>query len=169
MKLAYTPTVYVLDTLCFYRCGFLCQEAYEDQHRCHQGTANKIRTIERNRPCPILWIIILHIGTPVLLESPWKQQILDTVYSIGIMGTYIFGGKCRLASCCFQHKGGAKSFKLSNLRPHRREKVADRKAGCISYRRQLWRTELKKRKTQTSQVSATLRETWWKGCEGEQG
>lgn len=43
--------------------------------------------------------------------------------------------------------------------------MADRKAGCMSHRRQLWRKEMKKRRCKPG----TLRETRWQGCEGEQG
>lgn len=61
-----------------------------------------------------------------------------------------------------------KVFQTSKFQTSPKGKVADRKAGCITYRRQLQRTA-GKRKMQNSQMLATLRETKWKGCEGKEG
>lgn len=61
-----------------------------------------------------------------------------------------------------------KVFPTSKFQTSLKGKVADRKAGHITYRRQLQRTA-GKRKIQNSQVLATLRETKWKGCEGKEG
>lgn len=61
-----------------------------------------------------------------------------------------------------------KVFPTSKFQTSLKGKVADRKAGHITCRRQLQRTA-GKRKIQNSQVLATLRETKWKGCEGKEG
>lgn len=153
-----------MGTICFYRCGFLCQESYKnDQHRCHQGTANKIGTVEINRPCTNLCIIILCIRTPVLLQSSWNSPIPDTDYCTGIVHMYIFWWGM-LPFRLMLSLASRKVFQTSKFQTSPRGKVADRKTGHITYRRQLQRTA-GKRKMQNSQVSATLRKTKWKGCE----
>jgi len=62
--------------------------------------------------------------------------------------------------------GRGKVFQTFKPQPSPEGKAADRKAGCVGYRRRSRKTELK---NSNSQVSAAPREKRQKGCEGEQG